>query len=183
MANGDILERITSPEQRDNDVRDERRARIMQWLIVAILLIMVGTWVWGLVYSYTQPRIRNMSITNARVVGDTAICPGDLLLVSYHFHAEGSGLLEVDNSLWAVDPPPRTIIYSAARRFVLAETIDQDVMEAWRVPTHFVDFATGNETTLAPGSYRRDLAISAPVRGGAVATASVNFEVREGCEP
>lgn len=179
MANGDILERITSPEQREKDERDERRARMMQGLTLIVLLALLGAWIWGLVYEYNQPRIRNMSISDARVVGESAICPGDLLRVSYHFHAEGSGLLEVDNSLWAVDPPPRTIIYSAARRFVLAETIDQDVIEAWRVPESYTDFATGTETRLAPGMYRRDLAISAPVRGGVVATASVHFRIAE----
>ena len=181
MANGDVLQRITSPEQRERDDKEERRARVMQWLIVAIFLIIVGTWIWGVVYTYQQPRIRNMQISNARVEGASAICPGDRLTVAYNFHAEGSGLLEVDSSLWSISPPPRTIIYSASRRFVMAETIDQQILEAWAVPQSYTDFATGDQTPLAPGSYRRDLAISAPRTGSEIATASFQFEIREDC--
>jgi hypothetical protein len=181
MANGDTLERLLSPEQRRKDEREEQRARMAQWLILAILIAVTAIWVAGIVWAYNQPRIRNMTISNARIMGASAICPGDTLTVSYYFHAEGSGLLDVDNSLWSVDPPPRTIVYSASRRFVLAETIDQEMVEAWAVPTHYVDFATGKEVPLAPGTYRRDLAISAPIRGSVLATASVEFEVRENC--
>jgi hypothetical protein len=181
MDNGETLNRLLSPAQRDADQREEQRARVMQWLLMATILVFLGTWIWGIVWTYNQPRVRNMTISDARVVGETNICPGERLIVAYQFHAEGSGLLDVDNSLWSVDPPPRTIVYSASRRFVLAETIDQEMIEAWAVPTHYVDFATGNEVPLQPGTYRRDIAISAPIRGSVLATASVEFEVRENC--
>jgi hypothetical protein len=46
-----------------------------------------------------------------------------------------------------------------------------------------MDFATGQETPLAPGRYRLDIAISSHTRSWALATASVEFIVlpKSGC--
>jgi len=183
MANRNLLDQLLSPEQAISDQRAAARARLMQGLLVILMLILTMLWLWGFIWAYNQPRIRNMEIRDAHIVGADAVCPGDRLIIAYDFHAEGSGLLEVDSSLWAVDPPPRTIIYSASRRFVMAETIDQEIVEAWTVPSHYVDFATGDEVTLAPGTYRRDIAVSAPVRGSVLTTASVAFTIRKDCPP
>lgn len=181
MSNSEALNQLLSPEQRKQDEKDERRARFIQVALVLILLIIVGTWVWGIVWSIRQPAISSVEISNMQVVGQKALCPGDILQIEYDFHADGAGLLDFDATAWRIAKPPKTIVFSDSRRFVLADTIDQREVEAWEVPETFVDPATAQDTPLLPGEYVRHIAISSPNRGSVFALGSVAFVVKDSC--
>lgn len=158
----------------------ERRSAFIQWFLVVLFLVIIGGPIllgWWIGTQVNE--VGGVSIENARVVGDSAVCPGDRLMIAFDFHAQGAGLLDVDSTLWATEQPPRTLIYSTSRRFVLSESINQQITEAWYVPTSYTDFATGDVTPLPPGTYRRAMAISSPTRSTVLATATIEFEVAD----
>src|SRR5690606_21481281 len=98
---------------------------------------------------------------------------------SYEFHATGAGILVRDWTLWKTTPPPRTLIYSTARRFILDGPIDQSLIETWHIPRTYFDYESDSQTPLPPGEYKRYLSISSPSRSTVVAIGSVSFTIKD----
>lgn len=146
-------------------------------LILALFLVgvpAVGSW-W---IARQLPAVSTVTIDNVTVVGATALCPGEPLIVEYDFHATGSGVLVRDSATWLVTPP-KTMIYSTSRRFILDGPIDQHLRETWHVPASYLNYETEEIESLPSGSYRRHFAISSPSRSSVVAIASVEFTVKD----
>lgn len=154
--------------------------RINYGLIIAgIILIAVpaiGTW-W---VSRQIPVVNTVEVENLRIVGETELCPGDPLILEYDFHAKGAGVLVRDFSLWLITPP-KTMIYSTSRRFILDGPTDQYLRETWTLPDTYFNYETEQMEPIEAGRYRRYMAISSPSRSSVIAIASVEFIVREGC--
>lgn len=165
--------------QKDSDLRKQiKRVNIILVAVLAVLIIGPAAVTWAISRQY--PSISTITIENMQIVGESALCPGDTLTVTYDFRAAGSGVLVRDATTWQLEPP-RTIIFSISRRFILGGPVEQHLTEAWHVPRTFLNPATDNEETLLPGAYRRYLAISSPSRSSVIAIASVEFIVREDC--
>ena len=160
----------------------ERRLNVTQWILVALLFtviavpVVVSWWI-----AKQTPFISTVSVDNVQAVSGTALCPGDVLLVSYDFHAKGAGVLVRDRTLWQLEPPPKTIIFSASRRFILTGPIDQHLTEAWHVPPTYRNPETDLFEPIPPGDYALLMAISSPSRSTVVAISSVSFSVRSDC--
>lgn len=158
-------------EVREKAVQGQNRAQIINYLS-SILLLLVLTWA---ALSWWNSRV---TISDVRVVGESALCPGDLLIVAYNFHVNGAGKLVHDATLWNLDPP-KTLVYSTSEPFLLEGPTDQEVIEAWPVPQRFMDRSIAQVVSLPPGEYRRMFAISSPSRSSMFAMEGVNFSVKE----
>ena len=176
------IDRLLDSTNLDASERAEARARFTQWILIAILAILVGTWVWGVIYAYRQPMIRQVAIENERIVGESELCPGDKLLIRFDFEADSAGKLVQDDTLWLVTPP-RRLIASTTRAFLMDSAMTQELTEAWVIPQMYVDLATAEVVPLPAGTYKRLFAISSPARASVFDVGSVNFTIREGCAP
>lgn len=161
--------------------RLEARLNVLQYVVIALLVVVIVVpfvWTWWLTRQI--PVVSTVSIDNVQTVSETALCPGDPLVVSYDFHAQGAGILIRDWTLWNIDPP-KTVIFSTARRFILDGPIDQHLTETWHIPRNFLNHETEQLEPLPTGRYRRYLAISSPSRSTVVAIVAVDFEIRSDC--
>lgn len=163
--------------------RLERRLNFTQWILGTLLVIIIATPVvisWWI--ARQTPFISTVSVDSVQAVGETALCPGDPLVVTYDFHAKGAGVLVRDRTLWQLEPPPKTIIFSTSRRFILTGPIDQHLTEAWHVPPTYRNPETDLYEPIPPGDYALLMAISSPSRSTVVAISSVSFSVRSDCK-
>lgn len=159
----------------------EKRLNVLQWVVVILLVVVIavpGLVTWWI--SRNLPVVDVVKIENLQIVGKTELCKGDPLIVEYDFHAKGKGVLVRDFTLWDIEPP-RTLIFSMSRRFILDGPIDQHLREAWHIPDTYLNYETEEMEPLAPGAYRRFLAISSPSRSTVIDIASVDFVLRDDC--
>lgn len=148
------------------------------WLLVIILAIIVGTYIWGIVRAIQTPTIRDVEISNARIVGPTALCPGDLLVIAYDLKADGTGKLVEDATVWT-QFPPKTVIYSITRPLLVDGLVDQQEVIAWEVPESYINPADLTEIPLPHGNYRRIFAVGSPNDDDDFDLDRVDFSVKE----
>lgn len=150
-----------------------RRLNFTQRAIIVLFVFLLGVpfllnWIYG----------RDLTISNARIVGETVLCPGDNLIITYDFYVEGDGVLVFDSTLWRTSPAA-TLIYSEWRRFIVPGTISQKVREAWPVPETYWDYTTGEQLPLPPGKYTRLFSVTSPSRSTVSDIGEVEFTVKE----
>lgn len=164
--------------QTSDVVRQIRYVNIALLALVVVLIavpVVGGWWV-----SRQLPAVSTVSVENLKIEGSAALCPGDPLVISYDFHATGSGVLVRDWATWYVTPP-KTMIYSNSRRFILDGPLDRRLQETWHIPASYINYETEQIEPLPPGAYRRHLAISSPSRSTVIAIGSVDFTIRDDC--
>lgn len=161
--------------------RLERRLNLTQYILIALLVVVIFVpifFTWWI--DQRTPFIKALEIENPRIIGDSALCPGDLILIEYDFHARGAGVLVRDRTLWRINPPPpKTLVFSVSRRFILTEAIDQHLVEGWHIPTEYVNPENDSTEPLPPGEYALFMAISSPSRSTAISINSVHFTVKD----
>jgi hypothetical protein len=173
-----MTEAEANAQKSDELKRQIKRINVVLLVLCALLLLGPAFASWWIARQY--PAISTISFDNLQTVGPTALCPGDALIVEYDFHAGGSGVLVRDATVWSLIPP-RTIIFSTSRRFILEGPVEQHLTEAWHVPDSYIDPSTDQERPLPPGEYKRIVAISSPSASRIVAIGSVEFSIREDC--
>lgn len=152
-----------------------------RFVLVVLVAMIVGPIVFSAWLARQYPSINTIAISNMQTTGSTDLCPGDPLIVAYDFKADGAGVLVRDATTWNVTPP-KTLIFSASRRFILDGPVAEHVVETWHVPTSYRDPETDTDTPLPPGAYRRYVAIAAVRPAGVVAIDYVDFTILEDCE-
>lgn len=164
-----------------NSSQLENRLNILQYVIIALLFAVIVTpFVVAWWISSQLPVVSTVTIDEARLAGPGALCPGDPLIYAYSFRAGGSGVLVRDRVIWRITPP-RTLVYSASRRFILSEPIEQELTEAWHIPITYTNPETDRPEALPPADYRMIFAISSPSRSTVVDIADIPFRIREDC--
>lgn len=172
-------QRIQESIRKDADLRRQvRRVNVFLLLILAALVIGPLGVTWWINRQY--PSISTVSLDALHAVGETDLCPGDPLVIEYAFHAAGAGVLVRDATVWQITPP-KTVIFSTSRRFILEGPVDQTLVETWHVPPSYVNPSTDKPEPLPPGDYRRIMAISSPNNSIIIAIAGVDFTIREDC--
>lgn len=165
--------------RKDAELRRQIK-RTNRFVLFILLAMIVGPVAFSAWFARQYPSINSIAISDMRTTGDTDLCPGDALTITYNFDAEGAGVLVRDATTWNVTPP-KTLIFSTSRRFILDGPVAEHVIETWHVPTFYRDPETDTDAPLPPGAYRRYVAIAAARPAGVVAIAYVDFTIREDC--
>jgi hypothetical protein len=162
---------------------EQRLARTQNTLILLFLFIVILPFFWKIVHNAQITFVKEVDIVNLKTVGDTTLCPGEKLVFTYDLKIRGAGVLVRDLTVWRTDPP-KTIIYSSERRFILNSAVEQKLKEAWLVPKTFINYDTAEVEDLPPGNYVRLMSISSPTLSTVIDTDEVAFTVesKEHCQ-
>lgn len=161
--------------------RLESRLNLLLSVVGVLLVIVVAAAVVVPLWINSQlPVVSTVEIDNMQIVGPTALCPGEPLVLEYDFHAKGAGVLVRDFTLW-LTTPPKTMVYSTSRRFILDGPTDQHLRETWTIPNDYFNYETELQEPIPPGQYKRYMAISSPSRSTAISIGEVAFEIKQSC--
>lgn len=164
-----------------SDAALHRQVKIINLVVLAILIaVVIGPFLFQRWFAQQYPAIDTIAIRDVRVVGETALCPGDTLTMTYRFEASGTGVLVRDATVWNVTPP-KTMIFSNNRRFILDGATREAITETWTVPQSYLNTETDQQEPLPPGEYRRYVGIAALRPTGVVAIGYATFAVRGDC--
>lgn len=156
---------------------------VKRFNVVIVIIILAPAILFGLVRYWIDqqvPAVSSVEIANLQMRSPALLCPGEPLIVSYTLHTKGLGVLVRDQTLRDISPP-RTIVYSEFRRFIVDGDLDQELTETWLVPATYFNYSSGSVQSLLPGEYRYYLSISSPSRSTAIAIGFVQFRVRDKC--
>lgn len=173
MTNSDVQ---VLTVQDDVFTRQIKRINILLLIMLAVLILGPATVSWWV--ARQLPVVNTLDIEGMQIEGFTTFCPNDPLVTIYDFHATGAGVLVRDYTLWNIEPP-RTLIYSTSRRFILDGPVDQHLRETWHVPANYLNYETERMEPLPPGRYRRYMAISSPSRSTVIDIGFVDFEIMD----
>lgn len=151
-----------------------------QWALLAVLIIISASFALSILFNFFGKEIKRIDIWDARIVGSSALCPGEKLIIAFKLHADGTGKLVEDASVW-VEIPPKTVIYSETKALLVDGLIEQEQEIAWEVPKTYINPSNLEELPLPPGPYRRIFAISSATDKGVFALDRVLFSIREDC--
>lgn len=183
MTDAKILDKLIEDVQKKQD--EPTKPNYTLWLLIVILAIIVGTYIWGIARRIQTPTIRGVEISNAHVVGPTVLCPGDMLVIAYDLLVPGTGKLEEDATVWVEVPKPKTVIYSATRPLLVDGLLDQQEVIAWPIPYNYINPANLKETPLPPGQYTRIFSVGNPSDDEDFDLDRVNFSIKKNkdCPP
>lgn len=158
--------------------------RQIRWVNIVLLFVLAALVIGPLAVGYwvtkQYPYVSTIGMKNMTVLGESALCPGDLLTVAFDFHTEGSGVLVRDDTTRLLEPP-KTIIFSDWHRFILEGPMDERIVDGWHVPATYLNPETDRIEPIPVGDYRRTLSISSPSRSTIVAIGGVDFSIKEDC--
>lgn len=172
------MTKVEASQQQTDATKEIKRLNLILLLVFVVILAVPAIGAWWV--SRQLPVVNTVDIENVNIVGESILCPGQPLITSYDFHAQGAGVLIRDWTLYNIDPP-RTLIYSMSRRFILDGPVDQHLRETWHVPPTYLNYETENFEPLPPGKYRRFMAISSPSRSSVIDIVHVDFTISEEC--
>lgn len=159
------------------DARIERRINYTQTILAVLLLVVIAVpFVLSFWYERTTDIIRDATISDIAIVGESQLCPGDMLTTRHTFSVRGSGTLVADATTWRMTPP-MTVVFSEARRFIVEDDFSRVVYRGYEIPATIIDERTQKPVPLEPGRYKRILAVSSPSRSGVFSKQSVEFTV------
>ena len=166
--------------KKGDDVAD--RVKVTQRYLRGILLLILVIFLWSVWRSTQISAVHVVEIDEVQILTPTELCYGEKLVFSYNLHIRGDGVLTRDLTTWNIDPP-RTVVYSNARRFIIEEPLDQHLIESYVIPVHYFNHETGLQEVLPPGNYRRYMAITSPYGDGIYDIIHIDFTIREDCYP
>lgn len=147
---------------------------------IAFIIIVAFNTLWTVWRDSNLATVKAIDIEGVALVSSNELCPGEKLIFRYHIKSRGAGQLVRDTTVWDVNPP-RTLIYSNSRRFILPGKIEQDLREAWKVPHRYFNHETAEWEPIPAGQYERLMSISSLNNPEATDTISVQFTIREDC--
>lgn len=166
-----LIETVSKPPEEDP------KWTFTQWGLLILIVIIVGTWFLIFFLNVFGKEIKRIDISDARIVGPSALCPGDKLIIAFNLQADGTGKLVEDATVW-VEIPPKTVIYSETRPLLVDGLLEQEQEIAWLVPETFINPSNLEELPLPPGPYRRIFSIGSATDEGVFALDRVLFEIK-----
>lgn len=158
-------------EQTDStDLFIKQTKRNNKIILIAIISFLLVT---SLHYLYDRASsifFKQVDIYDVEMISMSELCPGDDLIFRYRFKTEGKGVLVKDFTLWR-QSPPKTMVFSEARRFIVKE-VDQQLVETWPIPERYFSYETWSDEPLEPGNYLRYFAVTSSVQ-------DVTFDIEE----
>lgn len=183
-----LLEKLVAVTERTPEVRSSALERHF-WIfaLVGLLGVPIVTLLmaWGLSALVGQrPNISGLTVfelSDVRVTGPTALCPGDTLNFEFDVVAREVGTYNLWMSTWKVDPPPSTIIFSETEPFVVGSEREFVIQREWIVPAIYEDKTDNEYKPFAPGSYIRDISVTAEGRDTFNDPLQIVFSIRSDC--
>lgn len=159
------------------DARIERRINYTQTILAALLVVVIAVpFVFSWWYERNAEVVHKATLSDIAIVGESAVCPGDLLTTRHLFTVSGSGILVADATTWRITPP-MTVVFSEARRFIVEDDFSRIVYRSYEIPATIIDERTNQPVPIPPGRYKRILAVSSPSRSSVFSKQSAEFTV------
>lgn len=152
------------------------------WFVFAVIVFSLTNTL--LYYLFLNPRAGQpvLVTSDVRVTGPTDLCPGQTLDFAFDVTVDEVGTYNLWMSTWKVDPPPSVIIFSETEPFVIGSKRNFPIARKWVVPQIYEDKADNEYKPFAPGSYFRDISITAEGRDTRNDPLQVKFTVRDDCQ-
>jgi hypothetical protein len=151
--------------------------RIFMVAVILAFLLNIGYQIWK---DNNLIIVKSVDIENVELVSEAELCPGDKLIFKYEIVSRGAGQMVRDLTLWDVNPP-RTLIYSNFRRFILPGRIEQHLHEAWPIPHRYFNYESAEWEAIPAGQYVKLMSISSLNYPEATDTVAVQFAIGEDC--
>jgi hypothetical protein len=162
-------------------IATERRAQVNQYVILAVLLFFVATYVYQWWRVSQAIKIDRIAVSNIRTISPSFLCPGDDLAIRYDLNVKGFGIIIADGAAYYAGQP---VTYSDSRRIPSEGPATLTLTDEWRIPIQ-PDMSIAGAQTWIPGRYERlvTLAPSSSWVSGFVEPQrfTVPFTIREGC--
>lgn len=120
-------------------------------------------------------------LSEVRVTGSTDLCPGMTLDFEFDVIAKEIGTYNLWMSTWKTNPPPAIIIFSETEPFVIGSEREFLIQRQWLVPSAYEDKTDNSFKSLSPGSYIRDISVTAEGRDTRNDPIQVAFYIRPDC--
>lgn len=151
-----------------------------QNILTAIMVVVFG---YVFVNSFLEKNINvtEVSVSEARILGDNQLCPGDVLRIHVHLSAKGSGVIISDTSVESVTT--NTVVATEeGKRYPFSDSLEQDIPFLWTVPRTYFNPATGVIEAFPPDDYMRNISFTARGSDSTLFDmASLHFTVPESC--
>lgn len=183
-----ILQKLIAITEKTDEVPRSPLDRYF-WIFVLVGLIgvpvMTIALAWGIaIVRGDRPTISGLTVfelSEVRVTGSNELCPGETLDFEFDVIAREVGTYNLWMSTWKVDPPPSIIIFSETEPFVIGSERQFVIQREWIVPETYEDKADNERKPLAPGSYFRDISVTAEGRDTKNDPIQIAFTIRSNC--
>jgi hypothetical protein len=161
--------------------KSELALRVLMWTVAALLMYaLLGPFIITEWVKRTGNVLERINLTNPVIVGPSALCPGDMMIVRFDFDSLGEGVLE-ENTTWFKVEPPMTLILSEPKVLIVPHNFSRETYRAWEVPKTHINERTGREEPIPPGEYLRMYSLSSPNRSTIFGVLEFPVTVKEGC--
>lgn len=184
-----VLQKLIAITEKTDEVPRSSLDRYF-WIFVLVGLvgvpIMTIALAWGIaIVRGDRPAISGIPVfelSEVRVTGSNELCPGETLDFEFDVIAREVGTYNLWMSTWRSDPPPATIIFSETEPFVIGSVREFPIKRMWIVPFIYEDKADNTYKPFAPGSYIRDISVTAEGRDTRNDPIQVAFTIRDDCK-
>jgi hypothetical protein len=140
----------------------ERSERRVQYINYVLALLLVVTLAWAMYAAWRsgqQEKIESIALvpSSMKVLGPTALCPGDTMTIRYTLDIKGTGIIITDDTVQYAN---RTVKFSEALRDYIPGDMKRTYESAWTIPEHPAMTANGNDAW-HPGLYMRYITVAA----------------------
>lgn len=154
-------------------------ARSKRFLPIVIVL----AWVAISTFMFYMPQAGQsvFVLSDIRVTGPTNLCPGETLDFEFDVTVKEVGTYNLWMSTWKTDPPPAVVIFSETQPFVVGSTRFFPIARKWLIPTSYNDPGDSVDKPLIPGTYFRDISVTAEGKNTNNDPKQVEFRIRSDC--
>lgn len=138
-------------------IDSERRAQLNQYIILGVLAFFVGVYFFQWWRISQAIKIDRIAVSNVRLIGPSAVCPGDHLTTRYDLDVQGFGIIITDGATYRDGQP---ITYSQSQRVPADGPATLVLTDDWIVPPQPDMMVHGSREWL-PGDYERLVTLAA----------------------
>ena len=171
-----MVQRATSIEHPPRDYR--------AMIIIAVVVVFVvngGLVGWGYWLSVHAGRVQ---LSGLKVIGLTALCPGELLVYDYLMHVTRPATINLNTTIERVEPALKDInpvTFTSSQQFSVYSETTMKLRRNVYFGETYTDPATGKDSQWLPGEYQQRTTASVIGRSE-FSEIVVSFSVRQDCQ-
>lgn len=140
----------------------ERSEKRVQYINYVLAFLLVVTLVWAMYAAWRsgqQEKLESITLVenSVKVLGPTALCPGDTMTIRYVLDIKGTGIIITDDTVQYAN---RTVKFSDALRDYIPGDVKRTYEAAWLIPEH-PEMTANGEDTWRPGLHIRYITVAA----------------------